>query len=86
MHSFSINEHLVAFVKAVQAKAIEGGGRQELTLGSLFGTSAKDTQPSLTFGYGYYDGDKVLWRIGQKVEQLSAEDAVDRFLAFHRLN
>ena len=86
-------QHLIEFIKAVGEQARPGdSARAELTLGSLFGTSADGVMPSMRFGYGYHAADKVLYRPGRPEGSIPAAErvadpaeAVDLFFAAYGL-
>lgn len=86
-------DHLIAFIKGVMQEARGGDTlRHDLTLGALFGTGAAGVYPSIRFGYGYHDFAKVLFTEGTNdgnprpgPVEMGVEDAVDHFLAGHRM-
>lgn len=89
-----MRENLIAVIKGFQAKQTGEGesGRNEITLGG-------EGEITLTFGYGYHDGDKVVvWLftpgdasnsytpIERDMHVVCVEEAVDEFLAFYKLS
>ena len=88
-----IRQSLIDFVTAVGEKALSGNSsRAELTLGSLFGTSAEGVMPSMRFGYGYHSADKVLYRPSRpegadpaQEQEMDPAEAVDLFLKSYGL-
>lgn len=73
-----MREKLIAFIKAIQDD-VTGEGHAENR--ELIRVSGSSRFPSLDFGYEYFPASKVLfWKSDTEYEELSVEDAVDRFL------
>ena len=86
-----MRETLIAFIRAVQNETAGGDFRHQFTVGSLFGTSAEGELPSISFGYGYYARENVLFTPGKTAEcprpvgrEMPVEEAVDAFLGVYK--